>query len=378
MSSKRIVPVNTPLFIGNEKKYLNDCIDTGWVSSDGSYVKEFEENFAKYVGTGYGISVCNGSLAIDLAIAALELKKGDEIILPTFTIISCISSIVRLGLKPVLVDCCPITFNMKSEDVIEKISSQTKAIMVVHIYGLPVDMDPIREIASEKNIKIIEDSAEMHGQTYKSEKCGSMGDISTFSFYANKHITTGEGGMVLTSDEELAEKCKYYRNLCFKPESRFVHDDLGWNFRMSNIQAAVGLAQLECIDDFILKKREIGKKYQQKLSKFSDIFQLPLKSNDFAENIYWVFSIVLKKEINFSLTEITKDLSNRGVGNRPFFWPMHLQPYLKKNGFFEGETYQNSEYIAKNGFYIPSGLGIHDDDIDYVCDAIESAVNKLS
>ena len=147
---------------------------------------------------------------------------------------------------------------------------------------------------------------------------------------------------------------------------------------MSNIQAAVGLAQLECIDDFILKKREIGEKYQQKLSKFSDSFQLPLKSNDFAENIYWVFSIVLKKELNFSLTEITKDLSNRGVGNRPFFWPMHLQPYLKKNGFFEDETYPNSEYIAKNGFYIPSGLGIHDDDIDYVCDAIESAVNKLS
>ena len=378
MTSKRIVPVNTPLFIGNEKKYLNDCIDTGWVSSDGPYVKKFEKEFAQYIGVDHGISVCNGSLAIDLAIAALELKEGDEIILPTFTIISCISSIIRLGLKPVLVDCCPETFNMKPDEVIKKISSKTKAIMIVHIYGLPVDIDPIKQIATKNNIKIIEDSAEMHGQTYKFENCGSFGDISTFSFYANKHITTGEGGMVLTSDEELAEKCKYYRNLCFKAESRFVHDDLGWNYRMSNIQAAVGLAQLECIDEFILKKRDIGKKYQDRLKNLSEIFQLPIKKNNFAENIYWVFSLVLKEGLNFSLKDITNYLSSHGIGNRPFFWPMHLQPYLLKQDYFKNETYPNSEYIAKNGFYIPSGLGINDDDINFVCDSIEEAVNELS
>ena len=378
MSSKRIVPVNTPLFIGNEKKYLNDCIDTGWVSSDGSYVKKFEKEFAKYIGVDHGISVCNGSLAIDLAIAALELKEGDEIILPTFTIISCISSIIRLGLNPVLVDCCPETFNMNPDEVIKKISPKTKAIMVVHIYGLPVDIDPIKEIATKNNIKIIEDSAEMHGQTYKSKKCGSMGDISTFSFYANKHITTGEGGMVLTSDEELAEKCKYYRNLCFKAESRFVHDDLGWNYRMSNIQAAVGLAQLECIDEFILKKRDIGKKYQDRLKNLSEIFQLPIEKNNFAENIYWVFSLVLKQGLNFSLKDITNYLSSHGIGNRPFFWPMHLQPYLLKQDYFKNEKYPNSEYIAKHGFYIPSVLGINDDDINFVCDLIEEAVNELS
>tara|TARA_B100000900_G_scaffold414364_1_gene440821 strand:+ start:622 stop:1758 length:1137 start_codon:yes stop_codon:yes gene_type:complete len=378
MKNKRIIPVNTPLFIGNEKKYLNDCIDTGWVSSDGSYVKRFEEEFAKYIGMDHGISVCNGSLAIDLAVAALELKKGDEIILPTFTIISCISAIIRLGLKPVLVDCCPKTFNMNPDDVIKKISSKTKVIMVVHIYGLPVDIDPIKEIATKNNIKIIEDSAEMHGQTYKSENCGSLGDISTFSFYANKHITTGEGGMVLTSDEELAEKCRYFRNLCFKAESRFVHDDLGWNYRMSNIQAAVGLAQLECIDDFIMKKRDIGKKYQDRLKNLSEIFQLPIERNDFAENIYWVFSLVLREGLDFSLKDITNYLSSHGIGNRPFFWPMHLQPYLIEHGYFKDETYPNSEYIAKNGFYIPSGLGINDDDINFVCDSIEQAVNELS
>ena len=378
MKNKRIIPVNTPLFIGNEKKYLNDCIDTGWVSSDGSYVKKFEEEFAKYIGMDHGISVCNGSLAIDLAVAALELKKGDEIILPTFTIISCISAIIRLGLNPVLVDCCPKTFNMNPDDVIKKISSKTKVIMVVHIYGLPVDIDPIKEIATKNNIKIIEDSAEMHGQTYKSENCGSLGDISTFSFYANKHITTGEGGMVLTSDEEIAEKCRYFRNLCFKAESRFVHDDLGWNYRMSNIQAAVGLAQLECIDDFIMKKRDIGKKYQDRLKNLSEIFQLPIERNDFAENIYWVFSLVLREGLDFSLKDITNYLSNHGIGNRPFFWPMHLQPYLIKHGYFKDETYPNSEYIAKNGFYIPSGLGIDDDDINFVCDSIEQAVNELS
>jgi len=375
-NAKKIVPVNTPLFVGKEKQYLNECIDTGWVSSDGSFVGKFEQDFADYVGVKHGISVCNGSVAIDLAIASLELEEGDEIIMPTFTIISCIAAVIRKGLIPILVDCSSTTFNMTASDIEKKITKRTKAIMVVHIYGLPVDVNPILELSKKHNLKIIEDSAEMHGQTYYDKKCGSLGDISTFSFYANKHITTGEGGMVLTNSDTLAEKCRYYRNLCFNSESRFVHDDLGWNFRMSNIQAAVGCAQLETIETFISRKRTIGSKYNEAFKEYEDIFQLPIKSTDYASNIYWVYSLLLKPNSNIDLKDFSNLLSERGIGNRPFFWPMHLQPYLLSKGMFVNEHYPNAEYISSNGLYIPSGLGMTNDDIDYVSGEISKIVKR--
>jgi perosamine synthetase len=279
-----------------------------------------------------------------------------------------------MGATPVLVDSDPITWNIDTSKIEEKITKNTKAIMVVHIYGLPTDMKPILELASKYNLKIIEDAAEMHGQTYNDKNCGSFGDISTFSFYPNKHITTGEGGMVLTDDEELAERCRSLKNLCFIPEKRFIHYELGWNYRMTNIQAALGLAQLERLDDFVEKKRHIGKKYTELLKDIDDI-QLPLENIDYAKNIYWVFGIVLGKKYNFNAEQAMKKLAEKGIGTRPFFYPMNLQPVFNKMGLFLNESYPVSENIAERGFYIPSGLALTDEQIEISANKVKELLN---
>ncbi|GDX36831.1 GDP-perosamine synthase [Alphaproteobacteria bacterium] len=359
------IPVNTPLFEGNEKKYLNECIDTGWISSEGNFVKKFEEDFAKYSQQQYGIAVSNGSVAIDLAIRAMKehynWHDNDEVIMPTFTIISCAQSIIYNKLKPIFVDCDPLTFNIDVNLIEQAITKKTKAIMVVHIYGLPSDMEPILNLAKKHNLKIIEDSAEVHGQEYQfpktaiKKKCGSFGEVSTFSFYANKHITCGEGGMILTSDPKLAKKCQYLRNLCFG-ENRFVHEDLGWNFRMSNLQGAVGLAQFEQLEKFITKKKAIGKLYQELLKNIPAL--LPIESTPYADNHYWVFSIVLNDEVKFDAKYAMKILHDNGIGTRPFFYPMHIQPIIKKLALNDDVNRKTSEKIYQRGFYIPTGLGI--------------------
>jgi perosamine synthetase len=359
------IPVNEPSLNGNEKQYLLDCIDTGWISSEGPYIKKFEDSLALFFGRKYGIAVSNGTVAIDIAVEVLDLQEGDEIILPTFTIISCISAIVRLGLKPVLVDSDPITWNMDVAKIEEKITSRTKAIMVVHIYGLPVDMEPVINLSKKYNLKIIEDAAEMHGQEYNGKKCGSFGLISTVSFYPNKHITTGEGGMIFTDDAILAERCRSFRNLCFVPEKRFIHYELGYNYRMTNLQAALGVAQLERIDQFIHRKREIGRLYTEQLKNISNV-NLPLKETAYASNIYWVFGIVLDKDLGIDAELVMKEYAKNKIGTRPFFWCMHEQPVLKKRGLFEGESYPIAENMSRQGFYLPSGLGISNEQLNKV------------
>ncbi len=370
MATSEFIPVNEPLLDGNEKKYLCECIDSGWISSEGPFVKEFEEKFAARVDRRHGIAVCNGSAALDAAVAALGIGPGDEVILPTFTIISCAAAIVRAGATPVVVDCDPVTWNMDADQVAAKITARTKAIMVVHIYGLPVDMDPILALAKEHGLKIIEDAAEMHGQTYRGKPCGSFGDISTFSFYPNKHITTGEGGMVVTDDPQLAERCRSQRNLCFQPHKRFVHEELGWNFRMTNLQAALGVAQLERLDEFVLRKRSIGRKYTELLVGTPGV-HLPPAQAEYADNIYWVYGLVLDDSIPFDAVEAMSRLGKSGIGTRPFFWPMHEQPVFHKMGLFAGEHYPVAERIARRGFYIPSGMALTDEQIERSAAAVK-------
>ena len=352
------ISVNEPLLNGNEKKYLLECIETGWISSEGLFIKEFEQKFAAIVGRKHGIAVTNGTAAIDAAVDALGIGKGDEVIMPTFTIISCITQIVRCGAIPVLVDSDPLTWNMDVTQIEAKITSRTKAIMVVHIYGLPVDMDPVLDIAKRHGLKIIEDAAEMHGQTYRGKPCGSFGDISTFSFYPNKHITTGEGGMIVTDDDELAETCRSLRNLCFQPHKRFVHERLGWNLRMTNMQAALGLAQLERLDEFIVRKRMMGKQYTELLQDLPGV-QLPLAHTDYADNIYWVYGLILDDAFSFDAEEAMKRLAVKGIGSRPFFYPLHQQPVLQRMGLFDGEDYPVAKRLYRNGFYIPSGMALN-------------------
>lgn len=366
---ENFIPVNEPLLDGNEKKYLLECIETGWISSEGPFIREFEQKFATRMGRKHGIAVCNGTVAIDAAVDALGIGPGDEVIMPTFTIISCINQIVRNGAKPILVDSDPATWNMDVSQIEARITPQTKAIMIVHIYGLPVDVDPVMEIAKRHRLKVIEDAAEMHGQTYKGHPCGSFGDISTFSFYPNKHVTTGEGGMILTDDDELAETCRGLRNLCFQPHKRFVHERLGWNLRMTNLQAALGLAQLERLDEFIERKRKMGALYNKLLKDVPGI-QLPLDKTDYAENIYWVYGIVLDKALGIDAEIAMKRLAEVGVGTRPFFYPMHQQPVLKRMGIFKEEWYPVAENLAVQGFYIPSGIALNTEQQKHVVEKI--------
>jgi len=370
-----MIPVNEPLFNGNEKKYLIECIGTGWISSEGPFVKHFEKEFSKKVKRKYGIAVSSGTAALDIAIKTIGIEEGDEIIMPTFTIISCINQIIMSKAKPIFVDSDPVTWNMDAAQIESKITDKTKAIMIVHIYGLPVDVEPILELAKKYNIKIIEDAAEMIGQTYNGKPCGSFGDVSVFSFYPNKHITTGEGGMVVTDNEELAEKAKAYRNLCFKTEKRFVHDELGWNYRITNLQAAVGLAQLEQLDLFVNKKREMGKLYTELLKDIEEI-QLPLSKTEYAENIYWVYGLVLKDGSKLNAAEFMNKLREKRIGTRPFFYPMHKQPVFNKKGLFLNENYPVAEKLSEYGLYIPSGLKLTKEQIFEVVNKIKEVVSE--
>ncbi len=375
LSMSEFIPVNEPLLDGNEKKYLIECIDSGWISSEGPFIRDFELKFAARMGRKYGIAVCNGTAAIDATIEALDIGPGDEVIMPTFTIISCISQIVRNGGKPVLVDSDPITWNMDVTQIEAKVTSRTKAIMLVHIFGLPVDVEPVLDIAKRYGLKVIEDAAEMHGQTYKNKPCGSFGDISTFSFYPNKHITTGEGGMILTDDSVLAETCRSLRNLCFQPNKRFVHERLGWNLRMTNMQAALGLAQLERLDEFVERKRNMGALYTELLQDVNGI-KLPLAQTDYSKNIYWVYGIQLDASLGMNAENVMKKMALKGVGTRPFFYPMHQQPVLKKLGIIEDSYFPVSEMMYQNGFYVPSGLALKNEQVIRVAKILKEVLVK--
>ena len=362
------VPVNEPVLDGNERKYLNECIDTGWISSEGPFIREFESRFAARMNRRHGIAVANGSVALDAAVAALGIGPGDEVIMPTFTIISCAAAVSRLGATPVVVDCDPLTWNMDVSAIESRITEKTRAIMPVHIYGLPVDMDPVLDIAAKHGLFVIEDAAEMIGQTYRDRPCGSLGTISTFSFYPNKHVTTGEGGMILTDDDAIAEHCRGLRNLAMKAR-RFIHDEIGWNFRMTNMQAAIGLAQLERLDEFVPRKRRTFERYTSLLSDIPSL-QLPVACTDFATNINWVYGVVIADDVPFDADEAMRRLGEKGIGTRPFFWPMHEQPVYLKAGMFKGESYPNAERIARRGFYLPSGLALTDGQIERVSAAV--------
>jgi perosamine synthetase len=376
-----MIPVNEPLLGGREMEYVGECLRTGWISSAGRFIEEFERQWAAYCGMKYGVAVSNGTCALQIAVRCLDLKAGDEIIMPTFTIISCALAIVEAGCVPVLVDCDPRTWCMDVSQIEAKITSRTRAIMPVHIYGHPVDMDPLIALAARHNLVIIEDAAEVHGAeclcgrdgpdpTWK--RCGGIGHISAFSFYANKLITTGEGGMVLTNDPGYAERARSLRNLCFRSDRRFYHTELGHNFRLTNVQAAIGLAQLERIDQIVEKKRWMGKAYTERLKGVSGL-TLPVEEA-WARQVYWMYGVVLDESTGLDAVAFAQRLRSRGVETRPFFLGMHEQPVLGDMGFFGGECYPVAERIARQGCYLPSGLTLTEEQVVGVCKAVEESL----
>lgn len=389
-----MIPVNEPLLGGNEKKYLAECIDSGWISSDGPFIKQFEKSFAAYIGVEHGVAVCSGTAALETALYAAGVGHGDLVVMPTFTIISCAIATLRLGAEPVLVDIEPETWCMDVNGLSALIESEAtkrkgrlKAIMPVHIYGHPVDMDPVLEIAEQYGLKVIEDAAEVHGAEYLSKlgsgqdrnvsgvwkKCGSMGHVAAFSFYANKIVSTGEGGMVVTSNPKIEERARSYRNLCFKPERRFYHTEMGYNFRMTNLQAAVGLAQVERIAELIARKRQLGEYYRLKLAEIPGIrFQI---QKPWARSVYWMYSIELDPSLGVDAETLQRRLREKGIGTRPFFLGLHAQPVFQEMDLgFDPQGFPKADHAYRYGCYLPSGMALTEEQVDMVCTSLKSVL----
>jgi perosamine synthetase len=366
-----MIPVNMPLLTEREKELLVQCVETGWISSEGSFVNAFEEMMAEYVGVKHGVAVSSGTAALELGVVACSLKAGAGVLMPTFTIISCALAVLKAGLIPVLVDADPETWCMDMDQAAKRLKmvSDIRAVMPVHIYGHPCDMDPILEWVESCGLRVVEDAAEVHGATYRGRQCGSFGHVGVFSFYANKIVTTGEGGMCVTDDDRLAERMRSLRNLCFGSQKRFEHRQAGYNYRMTNLQAAVGVAQMERIDELLARKRRQGDDYRERLEDVVGIRLQTIKS--WADPVYWVNSIVIEDDHPMDAHQLAAKLWENGVQTRPFFLPMHEQPVLRKMGLFKGEVYPVAEKLARRGLYLPSGMALSLSQIDEVCDHLK-------
>ena len=371
----KIYPVSKPLVTNQDIKSINSVLKKSWISSDGPEVKKFEIQFSKYVNQKFSIAVSNGTAALEIALKALGIKKNDQVIIPDFTIISNALAVIKLEATPIFIDCNLDDWNMNINLIEKKINKNTKAIIITHIYSFSNDMKKILELCKKYNLFLIEDAAEVIGLKYKNQMCGSFGDVSTFSFYANKHITTGEGGMISTSNKKIYEKCKDLRNLCFGKKDRFNHTDIGWNYRMTNIQAAMGLTQLKNINRVIYKKKQIGLDYYNILSKNNKLQILPA-SNYNSENIYWIVGILIKNKL-MTASALAKKLLKYGIMTRPFFYPMHSQKILKNFKSNFNDNFYNSSYLGKYGLYLPSYFELKKNDIIKICKKINNILKCL-
>ena len=360
-------PVYQPSLAGNEKKYVMDCLDSTWISSKGKYLAEFESKFAERIDIKHATAVCNGTVALHLALLTLGIKEGDEVIVPSLTYIASVNAIAYTGATPVFVDSLRSTWQMNPEDVRKKITPRTKAIMAVHLYGHSCDMDALSAICKEHQIFLIEDAAEAFGTYYKGKHAGTFGDISTFSFFGNKTITTGEGGMVVTNDETLFDRAVHFRGQGLAQHREYWHDVIGYNYRMTNICAAIGLAQLEQADTFIAQKKAVSLEY------ISQLQNLPLDYHHEEKDTthsYWMFSVLLD---NIKDREpLREHLKLNGVETRPLFYPVHTMPMYSKNY----QKHEVAENIGWRGINLPSYPGLTKEDITYICDSIKGYFSK--
>jgi perosamine synthetase len=370
--SEPFIPVCEPLLLGRELEYVTEAVSKGWISSSGGFVSKFEQQFAAHLGVRHAITASNGTAALHLALVAAGIGPGDEVIVPTFTMIASCAAICYTGATPVFVDCERDTFNLDVSKVRQKLTTRSRAIMPVHIYGLPCDMDPLLEIARDAKLLVVEDAAEAIGSRYRERACGAIGDIGCFSFFANKAITSGEGGMVVTDDDTLAEKLRYYKNLCFPLAGprRYVHEHIGFNYRMPNTVAAIGLAQLERVDDLVFRRRENARRYNARLRAQRGI-TIPV-DREWATNSYWMYSVLIEDDFGLSRDEVMRRLGERGVETRSFFVPMHQQVALKNYGCDVSGHYPNAEHVSPRGLYLPSGSGLTDAQIERVCQELLS------
>jgi len=359
----RFIPVYKPFIGARERKYVDECLETGWISGRGHFVKDFEQSFAKYLGAKHSIAVCNGTVALHLAMLTLGIGRGDEVIVPTLTYIAPVNAIKYVGATPVFVDSHPDYWGLDPNRIEENITPKTKAILVVHLYGHPCDMDPISEIAEKHNLFVIEDAAEAHGAEYKGRKVGNIGMINTFSFYGNKIITTGEGGMVVTESNALSDLCMRLKGQGVVAENMYWHDLLGYNYRMSNVAAAIGLAQLDRVDETLANKKRIADLYRRELGSMDGVVIQAEKP--WALNVYWMFSILVSPMQREPLRQF---LAQRMIETRPFFSPVHTMPMYSEH---RSRKLPVAQDISERGINLPSGPTLTNDEVGHVCDLVK-------
>lgn len=370
-----MIPVNAPVITPESKQLVSRALEEGWISSAGPYVEQFETDFAHYLGVKHAISVNTGTAALHIALLAAGIKEGDEVIVPAFTMAASWMAVMYVGAKPIFVDVDPDIYTLDPSLIEAAITTNTKAIMPVHIYGHPVDMDRVLAIAKKHKLVVIEDAAEAHGATYKGRMTGTMGDINAFSFYANKIITTGEGGMVTTDSDELAGIARRVKDLSHSQVKRFIHDGLGYNYRLTSLQAALGSGQLLHIDDFLATKRHMAELYAAGLKDIPGL-TLPI-TRDWATHVYWMYAILIDEaKYGLNKDEFRAALLKNGIDTRDFFYAPASQPALTDLGLGGGK-FPVTEGIAQTGCYLPSGLAITDAQIESVCETIRSICPKL-
>jgi len=370
-----LIQVSKPNITEADILAVAETLRRGFVSGDAPTVREFEHSFAAATCRSYGVAVANGSVALDITLYALGLRDGDEVVIPSFTIASCLFAVLRTGAKPVFTDVHPTTWNLSIRELERVVTPRTRALIAVHTYGLPIEMDPILEFCAERNITIVEDAAESHTVTYNGKLCGSFGLASTFSFYANKAITCGEGGMVVTDDAEFAARIRGLRNLSFLPAPgpRFVHEEIGWNSRLSALQAALGKSQLARMNDVTTEKRRIGLSYHEILAAHPELVMQPTETN-YSKNMYWVVGVLLPDRCD--ARHVATELRERGIDTRPFFFPLHRQPLLARYSLADQAPLPVSERLGSHGLYLPSFVGITDSEIMQSALALVEIVNN--
>lgn len=366
--SHRFIPLAEPDLTGNEKKYLQDCLETGWISGSGKYVEAFENGFATFCGAAHGVAIVNGTAALHVALLALGIGPGDEVIVPDLTYIASANAVTYCGARPVFADVDPATWTLNPLDVSRKLSPRTRAVMPVHLYGHPVDMDPILDLAEAHNLYVVEDAAEAHGAEYKGRRAGTLGDVGVFSFYGNKIITTGEGGMIVTNDSSLASKARLLKGQGMDPQHRYWFPIIGYNYRMTNMQAAIGLAQLERIEWFIERRREVAKWYDTALKSLPVL--KPIEA-DWAKNSYWLYSICVNEDIDRDL--LMNHLLEQGVETRPFFYPMHKMPPYRDA--VQAAT-PVATRLAAQGLSLPSSANLTCEDVAHIARVLEECLAK--
>jgi perosamine synthetase len=372
MPKPRFYPMAVPVLGEHELEYVSQAVRSGWISSQGEYISRFEDTFSAYCGVRYGVAVTSGTTALHLALRALDIGPADEVIIPPITHIAVANAVTLAGATPVLADCEPMTWNVDPAKLAEKVTPRTKAVIVVHLYGHPVDMDPIMALAKQYNFHVIEDAAEAHGAEYRGRRAGSLGHVACFSFYANKIIATGEGGMVVTDDSAVADRAKKLRDQAYEKERRFWHRELGFNYRMTNLQAAIGVAQMERIDEFVAIRRRNAQLYHALLADSPGLTLAP--EAPWAKNVYWMYSVLVEDACPVSKDTLMGRLKEGGIDTRPFFYPIHCQPLYQEP--FSGQHYPVAEELSRKGINLPSGNELTEADVAFIGSAVKAAVRK--